>query len=92
MNTAQQLEKARQTLALAQENVIALEQRLEVEKSFKSTGDVYIVTRHDISSGRMASIEGAFDSEDEAIRFINNLPGYGLNKDLFVRPVPLYSL
>ena len=92
MSTESALTVAYQRLSAIQAEIARLEKRQELEESFNQDGEIYLVVRHNIDNGRIDAIEGAFSVASEANRYAKSLPGYGLNKDLFVRPVSYYTL
>jgi hypothetical protein len=90
-DTKAQLQAAENRLRDAQAAVERLRERQKWEDAFKVSHTVYILCRYSIDHGNFQKIEGVFSDMDTASEFATGLAGYGLGKDLFIDPYPLFT-
>jgi hypothetical protein len=85
-----QIKAAEQRKTAAEAEIARLNKELEWERSFVKS-DSFLVLYRCIDTGRITSIKGSFADHATARRYALGLPGYGLDKDIFIEPVPFYS-
>lgn len=74
MNTRERLTAAIAQREAANREIAELQKRLNFEQSFGKPTKVYMVTKHDVSFGRLESVLAVFESETTALRFRSGQP------------------